>query len=244
MSDKTFAQVQILAGFNGADGATAFTEESAAARTATFVGNAQLDTAQAKWGSASALFDGSGDRITFADAAGYTIGTSDFTSECWVRFAITPTIEIYTFISHYNPTSNQRAWFLGFNAGNLQFAHSSLGTAASVTDIQVAWAPVSGVWYHLAASRVGANLYIFIDGELITTNNIGVTSIFNSTSTFAVGSTGGGLNVHNGWIDDVRFTVGTGRYDADFIPPRGPFDRRKDLGVLNGYRQPVIALAA
>jgi hypothetical protein len=241
MSDKTFANVQLLCGFNGADGATAFTDESTAARTATFVGNAQLDTAQARFGSASLLLDGTGDYVTFADAPAFTLGTSDFTLDAWVRFNTTPGAGSFAIMSHYNASGNQRAWVLAYVSGTLSLAYSTNGT--SNTNVTGTWSAADATWYHVAAARIGADLRIFIDGELIATDNIAASSIFNSTSALQIGSQSLGVNPFNGWIQEARFKVGVGEYAASFRRPQGPFNRRKNTGLLGDYFQPTVFMA-
>ena len=71
--------------FDGADASTTFTDESG--KTFTARGNAQLDTAQQKFGTASGLFDGTGDYIDTPDHADWFLGTGDFTIDFWVRFS-------------------------------------------------------------------------------------------------------------------------------------------------------------
>lgn len=68
-SDPDFASVVLLAGFNGDDAATTAPDESLVARTLTFARNAQLDTAEKKFDSASLLLDGAGDYVSAPDSA-------------------------------------------------------------------------------------------------------------------------------------------------------------------------------
>lgn len=242
MSDKFFSSVQLLCGFNGTDGATSFTDESAAARTATFVGNAQLDTAQSKWGSASLLLDGSGDVVTFPDAASLELGNGDFTIQQWVRFATTPAAETQDIITKFNATGNQRSWGMGYSAGNLRFFYSPNG-ATPTTILSDAWAPAANTWYYVAARRIGTSLETAVNGSILGTHNVSTTTFFNSTAVLAIGAESGTTNPFNGHIDEVRLTVGLGRADA-FVVPQGPFSRQKNLGTLTKGRQPVVLLAA
>lgn len=245
MSDKHFSQVQLLCGFNGADGATAFTDESTAARAATFVANAQLDTAQFKYGTASLLLDGTGDYVSFADAAAFTLGTSDFTIEAWVRFSSLPATT-QEFLTHYTATGEQRAWIFGYagGSGQIRFSYSTAGTSATLISVVGAWTPEIGRWHHVAACRIGSTLRLFADGVLIVSHNIASASIFNTTAPVRVGA-GSFAALDNflfGWIDEARITVGAGRYATDFIPAQGPFSRAKRTGVIAGARQPTIGV--
>lgn len=239
MSDKNFALVQFLAGFSGVDGATSYTEESSASRAATFVGNAQLDTAQSRFpGGASLLLDGTGDYVTFADDAAFTLGTSDFTIELSCRFNVTPGASIFALMAHYNAGGNQRSWVLSYANGTLQFSYSTNGT--STTNVAGAWSATSGTWYDVSVARISTNLRLFVDGELVATHNIATSNLFNSTAALQIGTQSLGTNSMNGWVDEARFTVGAGRYSAAHRRLRGPFNRAKRLGVLGDYFQPTV----
>ena len=82
--DPFYSAVSMLLPMDGTNGSTTFTDSSLNAITVTAVGNAQVSTTQAKYGGASAYFDGSGD---YLDTAGTGIatafGTGDFTIEFW-----------------------------------------------------------------------------------------------------------------------------------------------------------------
>ena len=78
---------KVLLQFNGADASTTITDVNAggSAHTWTANGNAQIDTAQSKFGGASLLCDGTGDYVTTPDHADFTLGSSDFTIDCWFQ---------------------------------------------------------------------------------------------------------------------------------------------------------------
>jgi hypothetical protein len=87
VSDKHFASVRLLLGFEGSDGSTTFVDDGATGHTVTASGNAQIDTAQLKFGASSGLFDGNGDFLTVSDHADWVLGNLPFTIEGFVRFA-------------------------------------------------------------------------------------------------------------------------------------------------------------
>src|SRR3990167_9908671 len=69
--------------FDGADAATTFTDENG--RTWTGAADAQLDTAQKKFGTASLLLDGTGDYIDTPDHADFAFGSGNFTIEMFIK---------------------------------------------------------------------------------------------------------------------------------------------------------------
>jgi hypothetical protein len=78
-------EVKLLLHCDGSDGSTSFPDSSNSAHTVTANGNAQVDTAQYKFGGASALFDGTGDYLSLADNTDWDFGLSSFTIDFWAR---------------------------------------------------------------------------------------------------------------------------------------------------------------
>lgn len=227
-------EVQLLADWDGADGATVFTEESPNAASATFVGNAQLDTAQFNAGTASLLLDGVGDFASFPDISAYTLGSSDWTIEGFVRFNSLPTVGStsdpgYTIAAIWGAATADRMF-------NFEIIRDGFGTRVKLTTFggSTEQGTISaGVnlnqWYHWAIARDESgdgNIRAYFNGlhEIAdfgsTPSNMG-----NSTEPLRLGSKDGTDRFHDGWIDDVRFTIGTARYTGtgSFTPPTAPF---------------------
>src|SRR3990167_9675179 len=79
------AFTKLLLHCDGVDAATSFPDVSASAHTVTANGNAQVDTAQSKFGGASLIVDGTGDYLSVPDHADWDFGTGDFTVDFWFR---------------------------------------------------------------------------------------------------------------------------------------------------------------
>ena len=170
------------------------------------------------------------DYVTVPDNSAFTIGTSDFTVEAWVRFATLPSSSSdsgYCVASHYDNAGNQRAWYLAFNTSDqIQFLWSINGSATQQINSSDAPTLSTGVWYHVAVSRNGANLRIFLDGvELsVSGDSISGDSIHDPGEALHIGdlqSSAGSRRWFDGWIDDFRFTVGTSRYNESRHRPLG-----------------------
>ncbi len=80
------SDTKLLIHFDGADEAQAYTAETG--QTVTFEANAQLDTAQKKFGTASLLLDGTDDKVTVPDSLDWVFGDGNFTIEGWFRFNV------------------------------------------------------------------------------------------------------------------------------------------------------------
>ncbi len=206
---------------DGAGGSTSFPDSSSGAHTITANGDAQVDTAQSKFGGASLLLDGSGDYLSSADDADYELGSSDFTLECWVRFNTLPGsgTEV-ALLSKYTISGNQRSWRLTYVGGTgLRFIYSTDGTTTGGAD--KSWSPSTGTWYHVALVRSGNTLIYFIDGTSIGTAAISG-AIFDGTAALQIGAYNSGAFL-NGWVDEVRISVGVARWTANFTPPAVPY---------------------
>jgi hypothetical protein len=216
-----FSQVVLLLGYEGADASTTFTDESSYARTMTAVGNAQIDTAQSKFGSASGLFDGTGDCVTTPDAAVFTLGSGDWTMETWVRFNSVSGFQ--SFFSQWGAVANNtsKSWtFVYFAGTGLQFYWNSANSRT------FAWSPSTNTWYHVAMCRSGSNLRAFVDGTQVgSTASVSGQTIENSTEVLAVGSDSAPTSFLNAWLDESRIIVGTALYTSNFTAPIAAFPR-------------------
>lgn len=220
------ANTKLLLHFDGTDAATAFTDSSASARTATAVGNAQLDTAKQKFGTASLLLDGIGDYVTFPDSADWTFGTAA-TIDAQVWFNALPTLS--TICSHATDANNQYRWtvsstgVIAFTVISASSTIISLSSAAGVI--------TTGQFYHLELVKAGNDYAIRVNGVAVAT----VTdsdAIPNFTSTFKIGADGGATNTLNGWIDEFRFSS-VARHAADWTDlPGAPYNTSSDLLTL------------
>lgn len=178
------------------------------------VGNAQISNAQAKWGSTSISFDGTGDWLVMPNAPPQQLGTGNFTIEGWLRLNATGVA--YGVISKGTATTG---WSVNVTSGNkLQFSYTA-------TQLTGATSLSSGQWYHFAVVRNGTgtgNLRIYLDGVVDATSAGAVTDNFNQTSVQYVGANRTGGDALNGYVQDARITR-TAVYTAAFTPPTAAF---------------------
>jgi hypothetical protein len=228
--DILFSSVKLLLGFEGADAATGapgMTDESSSLRgNATVSGNAQIDTAQFKYGAASLLLDGTGDKIAFADHADWEL-TGEFTIEAFIRInSLAPVIS--SVLSH-GTASTAYGWWLSYtNAGTLRFRFDDNADGTALHDItQSGGAMTTGTWYHVAVDRDASNkLRLYVDGVMRASKTAATGSSHASTGTLDIGMVGSSLPM-NGWVDEIRITKGAARYASDggFTVPAAAFPR-------------------
>lgn len=139
-------------------------------------------------------------------------GTGNFTFELWV-YINAPISTLTSFIEQ-----PEQGGSIGTNSsGRLVFAQSYLSVAFTDT---VAL-PLT-TWTSVAASRQGTNLYVFKNGNLLTTitgynNNLTQTNYVGSYIGSSV--TNGGFN---GYMDELRIS-NVCRYTASYTPATQPF---------------------
>jgi hypothetical protein len=175
------------------------------------VGNAQISNTTAQFGSTSIKFDGTGDSLDFPTSTFFTMGTGDFTIECW----------------YYSPvgyaTGNAYLFDLGVNGTRVQLASNQLyfiAVAGSGVTGAAGIGTGASTWYHLAIARSGSTITVYVNGTSIGN----VTNASNLTDNDCrIGQYGGGGNGFNGYIQDFRITKGYARYTANFTAPTAAF---------------------
>ena len=209
--DPYWANVVSLLHFDGADGSTTFTDQTG--KTWTANGDAQIDTAQSKFGSASLLLDGGDDDATHASSADFGFGTGDFTWECFVRRV---NANCVIFDNRYSGADTASIVTFIDPSGNLCFYHAGYGTVTG----SGATVPAT-TWTHVAWCRSSGTLRMFIGGVMVSATSM--TSDMGSSRPIRIGRDVVNNADYSGHIDEVRITKGVGRYTANFTPPSAPF---------------------
>jgi hypothetical protein len=221
--DPYFGSVKLLAGFDGADAATAFTAEETSPHALTFVGNAQLDTAEQRFGSASLLLDGTGDYVSAADSDDWNFGSGAFTVELEAKFAAFSTAQ--DLIAQYQPTGNQRAWMIQRSASSTFIFWLSTNGTTGTQKITASFSPGTD-WNHYRVSFDGTTYRLYANGTQIGSATSPVT-LFNSTGLLTLGARGDASEAFNGWLDEVRITKGIARGAGltRYLRPQAAFPR-------------------
>jgi len=193
-------------------------------------GNAQLDTAQSKFGGSSLLLDGNGDYLTTGLNGSLTLGTSDHTIEGFIR--LDSAINNRNTIISNNVASFTTNWMkLGVDLSGgsyyLQFIaydYSSGGSPVITSSVALSLS----TWYHVALVRSSTEWYMYIDGTQrgsnITSTAKGITANWNANSGTQIGrysfdnGANPGSTYYDGWIDSMRIS-NTARYTANFTAP-------------------------
>jgi hypothetical protein len=228
-TDPNFADVVFLSGFEGADGSTTLTEESSYGHSMIVRGNAQIDTAQAKYGSSSGLFDGTGDDWHALHINELTnlspTNTDPFTIEAWVRIVS----HDWRTIAAVHEGSSVRSWiFQTTPAGELALYWYGSGAGQNLTSSGAGI--TTGAWHHLAVDKDSSGkIRLYVNGVKVADSTPADSTLkYGLNCQFSVGAWASGASeVMNGWIDELRITRGVARYatDTSFTPPAAAFPR-------------------
>lgn len=214
LTEPAFSTVKLLLPFDGSDASTTITDGSTTGHTVTARGNAQLDTAQKVFGTASLLLDGTGDCVTVPDHADFVIGSNDAEISMRIRYAAAPGAQV-AIVGQWDGSTNL-SWVLGHGGSGYTLDLSTNGSA-STSFAGLPHVPTVDTWYDLTLIVIdGRKFLLLLDGEI---NLVGTISadLYNSTNTLAIGGrdTGGSYDQGiNGWIDNFRFCVGGSRFSG------------------------------
>jgi hypothetical protein len=221
LEDDFYDDVSLLLHMNGSNGSTTFLDSSRLGHTVTANGNAQISTAQGKFGGASAAFDGNGDYLSVAGSSSAFSSTGDLTIEAWCY--IRSASAFAGIFSLRESAAAAGAAINILNNGNFDFGIYGSGGGSFATY------PVSlNEWLHVALVRSGSgtnNCTCFVNGTLV--GQFTSTAEANRASNTAVIGRyyANGTNQYfvDGYIDDVRYTKGRARYEAAFTPRQRAF---------------------
>lgn len=199
--DPYWASVVTLLKFEGTNGSTTLTDLSTKGKTWTVGGNAQISTAQAKYGS-SCLLTGTTGHIQCTMGTDGAFGTGDFTMEGY-GYGTNITANCLFYATNSTATFDYYLYNRAFNYG-----------ANQVTTQTMAWA--NGAWFHWAICRTGTQLEGWINGtrQFVATSSQNFSC--DTRLDFGWYKPSSGL-FWNEYMDEIRLTKGVARYTGATI---------------------------
>ena len=214
-------------------GATFAAAGSRTARTLTAQGNAQVDTAQSKFGGSALLCDGTGDYVSSPAGSHFDFGTGNFTIEYFIRFNAINTLYVPIALRPGAGIGNGE-WWCEVQAGDNKMYWGFKNQAGSTFYANfpvIGTAMTTGSFHHVALVKSGSTLTQYLNGTANGNVGTGLSGSFgNSTSDLWVGAGAGAYSL-NGWLDEVRIS-NTARYNGNFTPTTSAFVNDTDTLLL------------
>jgi hypothetical protein len=207
--DPQFNYVTMLLHGDGTNGAqnNTFLDSSTNNFTITRNGNTTQGSFS-PYGSNWSNYFSSANFFYSASNAAFAFGTGDFTVEAWVK------PNSYGTLSYVLGVAVTDGLVFYVNSGNLVVRAYNTGDLLSSSTI-----PAIGSWTHVAATRSGTTLRIFVNGvQTATTTN---STNFAQGAIYA-GNDSSNAAFWNGYISNLRVVKGTAVYTSNFTPSTAP----------------------
>jgi hypothetical protein len=210
------ANTLLLIHANGTNASTYFEDDNGqrGSRGITAIGNAQIDTAQSKFGGASALFDGNGDYLLSPTNSAFGFGTGDFTIEGWIRFNNFTSGPVFVDMRSAGGTEVVPTIYFNTNGAPIYFTNGS----ARITGSNLS----TGTWHHIAVSRSGTSTRMFVNGTQVGSTYSDSNNYVTTLLSIGIVPYNTSFGALNGWIDELRVS-NSARYTANFTPATTPF---------------------
>lgn len=217
VNDPYWTSVQFLLHGNGVNGGTSIVDQKGGTWTAQ--GSCVTSTAHFKFNGSSIAFNGTNSTyINTPYNSAYNRTNKDFTLEFWVYF-------------NNVGSSTQEIVQVNTDAVNSGYAEISVSEASGVLYFLLETS--TGSWTYSSGGTLTANTWIFIAVQVASGN---ATAYINGTNTFTfttgasvtnsgqslIGNSQGSQPL-NGYLAEIRYTLGVARYSSNFSNPTAPF---------------------
>lgn len=185
-----------------------------------------------------------GNYLTAPNNAAFQFGTGDVTIESWIYITgdsvASPDGNRHaTICAGIGPTGiSNDFWFYVKGSSTTTGTGLILRTYNSGSEVAVfntTYSFSKNTWYHVALSRSGNNMYLFINGALhASTTYTGAITVGSNPLNIAYAQTGG-INYNApffGYLSNLRIVKGTAVYTSAFTPPTAPLTTISGTSIL------------
>jgi hypothetical protein len=211
-TDPNFADVSLLLHGDGTNGSTTITDNSPSPKTITAVGNAQISTAQSKFGGASIELGNNG-YATAPSGLPFTFGTGDFTIETWIYIVTFQSGGLAAIWCNGGGAMGSFGFYILNSKLRADYYFGAAFQGSSTLGLNQ--------WYHIAFAKQGNTFRWFLNGNIDHTSTPVPQN--NTSNLCELGRIWQGAGNQLIYIDDFRITKGVARYTAAFTPPTAPF---------------------
>lgn len=230
-SDEYFKYTSLLLHGNGTNAAqnNTFIDSSANNFSISRTGSIIQGTFSPYGNIWSNYFDGTDDRLTIADNTALELDNQDFTIECWFYMSVLDTSTLSNLLIKGTGGST-----LGYGIHiNTSGTIAGRVTTDGVTAIAATSSNTvnTGIWYHVAFTRSGTNLTLWLNGTSVGTNTVSG-SVYNGATNLNIGANDSGTNTFQGYISNLRIVKGTAIYTSTFSPTSEPLTAITNTSLL------------
>ncbi len=208
--------VRLLLPCSGSAGATEIIDRAPVPGTVTCSGAAALTMSNSRDGRAALSFNGTssvavvspvGQNLSFAEG--------DFTIECWLRASA---VDTQRTVLDFRPSRDSVAPWLWLNGNGGLVLQDHYQNSARITTAN--GTIVVGAWHHVAISRAAGVTRLFVNGTVRGTYDT-YALYYGYQSAVYIGRNvySGTPQAFSGLLQDIRVTIGLGRYVDNFTPP-------------------------
>lgn len=194
---------------------TDFTDKTG--KSWTGVNSPTIGSSTTKFGGGAAVLNGS-KYIEGPTSSDWSMGTGDYTAECWAYLTAWPTGAWYCPLGN---SASSTGWEFQVSTTG-QFHWAVPAQEANLSSAVGAF--TTGGWHHCAFSRVGSSRYLALDGAIVASGSTSINDV--NTAAVRIGANRSGTDFWNGFVDEVRVTKGVGRFTQAFTPPNQAFYSR------------------
>jgi hypothetical protein len=174
----------------------------------------------------SNFFDGN-DTLTTPSNSAFTYGTSDFTVEGWFYFTGGVGASGYSYLFAQGAGTGATSLGVYIQSGVFLVWNGSAVISSTTPFAQ-------NIWTHIAVSRAGTSMRLFVNGNLegTVTNSSNIAT--GSTTGISIGrwSEIGDGNYITGYVSNFRSVKGTALYTSNFTPPTSPLTAVSGTSLL------------
>ena len=214
-TDPQFPYVTMLLHGDGTNGAqnNTFLDASTNNFTITRNGNTTQGSFSPYGDNWSNYFDGTGDYLSVADNAALDVDAGNFTVEAWVY--LSDATQVSPILAKgFGSAGGWMLWVQSTLRLRMYVAGGSSFTATSSASL------TSNSWNHVAATRSGNTLTVYVNGVSSGTASYSGTS--TNSAALEIGGYNAATAVAQGYISNARLVKGTAVYTANFTPPTAP----------------------
>ena len=200
-----------------------------------FNNNAEVSTAESKFGASSVYLDGAGSTNVTVSNFDQSATSGEFTLDTWVRFPVEPSAMANGFAMWFITVGDTAGRMFGtFSSDPLPSNGAGLAIDVAGERLRWEWSPALNQWYHIALTRNSSNeLDVYVDGTALTLgvgNNVYSGDFFTgdlrfgqwNSSTYAPSEY---------YLDEFRLSS-VNRYAANFGAPTAEFVNDNDTAFL------------